>query len=152
MIAHINIGSNLGHRAELIARAVSMLDPAVGRVMAVSRPVESEPDGFESPNTFINVGVNVETALGAEEIVGRLRQIELAIDARGSHRNERGEYCDRKIDLDLICLDAIVSNSPTATLPHPRMAARRFVLEPMVEILPDWIHPTLKKTPGELLG
>lgn len=152
MIAHINIGSNLGHRAELIARAVSMLDPAVGRVMAVSRPVESEPDGFESPNTFVNVGVNVETALGAEEIIGRLRQIELAIDAHGSHRNERGEYCDRKIDLDLICLDSIVSNSPTATLPHPRMAARRFVLEPMAEILPDWIHPTLKKKPGELLG
>lgn len=151
MIAHINIGSNLGHRADLIARAVSLLDPMVGKVAAVSRPIETEADGYRSPNPFLNVGVNVETELNPEEIIRRMRQIELAIDSDGRHRTPSGEYCDRKIDLDLICVADTVSDSPTATLPHPRMARRRFVLVPMAEILPEWRHPLLKKTPSQLL-
>ncbi|MDE6513565.1 MAG: 2-amino-4-hydroxy-6-hydroxymethyldihydropteridine diphosphokinase [Muribaculaceae bacterium] len=152
MIAHINIGSNLGRRAELISRAVSLLDPLVGSVLAVSQPVETEAEGFSSENLFLNVGVNVETTLAPKEIISRLQQIERMVDADVCHRTAAGNYCDRTIDLDLICLGNLVCSSPEATLPHPRMARRRFVLVPMAEILPGWTHPQLKLTPQQLLS
>ena len=102
MIAHINIGSNLGRRAELISRAVSLLDPLVGSVLAVSQPIETEAEGFSSENLFLNVGVNVETPLAPKEIISRLQQIERMVDAGVCHRTATGNYCDRTIDLDLI--------------------------------------------------
>lgn len=152
MIAHINIGSNLGRRAELISRAVSLLDPLVGKVLAVSQPIETEAVGFRSDNLFLNVGVNVETELCPTSIIDRLQLIERLVDADVCHRTATGNYCDRTIDLDLICLGNAVCSSPEATLPHPRMAGRRFVLVPMAEILPDWIHPQLKLTPQQMLS
>lgn len=152
MIAHINIGSNLGRRAELISRAVSLLDPMVGKVIAVSQPIETEADGFQSNNLFINVGVNVETDLSPAETVDRLHRIERMVDSNVCHRTASGEYCDRTIDLDLICMGPTICTDPRATLPHPRMARRLFVLKPLAEILPDWVHPILKKTPQSLLN
>lgn len=142
MIAHINIGSNLGNRAEIINRAVSLLG-RVGYVQEISRPIESEPWGYESPNRFMNLGVNVETALDASEIVKKLKEIEGDIDPCGTHRTPLGGYSDRTIDLDLIALGETVDNNPEATIPHPRMHLREFVARPMAEIRPGWIHPRL---------
>lgn len=151
MIAHINIGSNLGHRADQIARAVFLLAQRVGTVRRVSAPVESPSWGYESPNTFLNVGVNVETDLAPDEIVGRLQAIEREIDPACRHRNARGGYVDRKIDIDLICIGDMVTDTAVATVPHPRMHEREFVLRPMLEILPDWEHPLLHEKVGKLL-
>lgn len=123
----------------------------VGTVSAVSQPIETEADGFESDNLFLNMGVNIETELDPDEIIRRLRQIERTVDANVCHRTASGAYCDRTIDLDLICLGQTVCNTPTATLPHPRMARRHFVLSPMAEVLPDWIHPQLHATAQQLL-
>jgi len=152
LTAHINIGSNLGHRAELIARAVSLLAGSIGRVERVSSPVESAAWGYESDNVFLNVGVNVNTDLVADEIVGRLKRIEREIDPAGTHRDSDGNYVDRMIDLDLICLDNVVSSSEIAQVPHPHMQAREFVLRPMAEILPDWVHPASGKNAAKMLA
>jgi len=151
LTAHINIGSNLGHRADLIARAVSLLGRRVGTVRRVSAPVETPPWGYASPHAFLNVGVNVETDLAPDGIVGRLQAIELEIDPACRHRDACGNYIDRKIDIDLICLDDTVADSPVATVPHPRMHEREFVLRPMAEILPGWEHPLLHEKVGKLL-
>lgn len=151
-LAHVNIGTNLGDRAELIGRAVGLLGEEVGRVCAVSTPVESEAWGYESPNRYLNVGVNVATELDAELLVGRLQTIERSIDPAGVHRDAAGGYADRMIDLDLICLDGETVDSPTATVPHPRMHLRPFVLAPMAEILPQWRHPRQGLTAAELLA
>lgn len=150
MIAHINIGSNLGHRAELISRAVMLVEKKVGKVEAISEPVETRADGFDSMNMFLNVGINVETGLKPVEIVAALREIELALDPAGRHRNDCGGYCDRRIDLDLICMGSTISADPRAIVPHPRMARREFVLIPLNEILPDWTHPQLHLKPAEI--
>ena len=151
MQAHINIGSNIGNRAENISRAVSLLGRRVGRVCEVSRPVESEAWGYRSPNVFLNLGVNVESACSGEEILKILKEIEAEIDPCGQHRDGRGGYADRAIDLDLICMGQEVADSPTLTLPHPRMHLREFVLAPMAEILPGWKHPVLGKSVEKLL-
>lgn len=151
MIAHINIGSNLGHRADILSRAVTLLTREVGTVTAVSKPIETQPFGYESPNSYLNIGVNVETDRSPQEIVELLKGIEREIAPDGRHRDESGNYCDRKIDLDLICMGSIVSTDPQATIPHPGMTERDFVLIPLSELLPEWRHPQIKMTPSEIL-
>lgn len=134
MIAHINIGSNLGNRADNIRRAVALLSQKVGTVTAQSQLLESDAEGYDSPNRFLNQGINVETTLSAVEIVEQLQAIEREIDPAGRHRNPSGDYCDRQIDLDLILLGNTISNDPRALVPHPRMHQRDFVLTPLTEI------------------
>lgn len=133
----------MGHRAENISRAVSLIADRIGRVSAISHTVETPAWGYDSANPYINLGINVETDLSVEEIIGQLQGIEQTIAPGESHRNDDGSYADRTIDLDLICVGQTVSNTPAATLPHPRMAERDFVLQPMREILPQWTHPSL---------
>lgn len=151
MIAHINIGSNLGNRAENINRAVSILDSHVGKVAALSRSIESKPWGYNSPHPFLNIGVNIETDLTADHILYVLKEIEQTIAPGEQHRNTSGKYTDRTIDLDLICLGNLIYDNSLLTLPHPRMSQREFVLLPLAEILPDWIHPTLKLSAKEMI-
>ncbi len=151
MIAHINIGSNLGNRAEIISRAVSLIDRHLGKVSSLSRPIESMPWGYDSPNPFLNIGANVETDLHADSILSILKKIEQIIAPGERHRNASGKYTDRTIDLDLICLGSFTCDNHWLTLPHPRMAQREFVLLPLAEILPDWIHPTLNLSVKEMI-
>lgn len=129
-----------------IKRAVSLLDPMVGKVTAVSTPVESDAWGYRSPHRFINVGVNVNTSLTPEEIVERLHDIEQVIATGETHRTEHGAYADRTIDLDLICMGETINLNPAARVPHPRMLQRSFVTGPLAEVLPDWIHPEVGHT------
>lgn len=152
MTAHINIGTNAGHRAANIDRAVHLLECELGQVTARSRTIESDPWGFNSDTPFLNAGVNVETELGAKEIVSILKRIQETIAPGETHRNERGEYVDRVIDLDLICLGDKVETAEEATVPHPRAHMRGFVLTPLSEILPQWRHPLLGKNAEEMLA
>lgn len=149
MRAHVNIGSNLGDRQALIERAVEMLRGEFGAV-TVSRPVESEPWGFESEHPFVNVGVNLHTDLSPHHLLQRLLSIQHAIDS-APHRHLDGSYADRAIDLDLIAMEQLTSEADPV-LPHPRMHLRQFVLEPMAEIWPQWRHPLLGLTAGQILA
>lgn len=150
--AHINIGSNIGDRLALIRQAVAAIERAFGIAAVCSAPYESAPWGFDSPNRFINIGVNIETGwLTPVKILRRLQQVQAKIDD-SSHRTADGAYADRRIDIDLIALDDTILGTPELTLPHPRMHQRDFVLRPMAQILPGWHHPLLHATPAELLG
>lgn len=150
MIAHINIGSNQGNRKENIDRAVTLLSNA-GMISAISAPVNSAPWGFDSDSDFLNVGVNLETRLTAMELLSELKCIEHEISPNGKHRTENGDYADREIDLDLIAYGNEIVESENLTLPHPRMTQRRFVLEPMASLMPEWRHPGNGMTCEEML-
>lgn len=166
MKAHINIGSNLGNSSVLIERAVAgiaLLAPD-GR-LRVSTVVESEPWGFASPNRFVNVGVEIDTAMSAGELLSRLLELQHSI-SDASHRDATGGYADREIDIDLIFLGDSVVPDPehwgqvaeggqcggTVVVPHPRMHLRGFVLEPVLELSPQWRHPVLGLTASEMLA
>lgn len=150
--AHINIGSNLGDCRAYLARAVagvallSEVSPA-----QVSDVIESEPWGFTSPNRFLNVGMNIHTTLSAAELLERLHAVERSISA-APHRHADGSYADRSVDIDLICLDDAVVRQPGIEVPHPRMQLREFVLRPMIQLWPKWVHPVLRLTPAEMLA
>lgn len=145
MLAHINIGSNLGDSRSIIEQAVAEIFLLSEGECKRSSMIESEPWGFESSNSFLNIGVEIETSLNLEELLDCLQTIERSISS-ASHRNEDGSYRDRLIDIDLIfiaerqtdgCLIGRRYNSHQLTLPHPRALQRDFVTIPIKQLHPE---------------
>lgn len=135
---HLNIGSNLGDRRALIGRAVALLSRAVpGPVrMYLSSYAESEPWGYTSSNTFLNLGILIltPTKIDPFELLDITQEVERKVGMGAPHRNHDGTYCDRPIDIDIIQMDEIILNTPRLTLPHPRATLRPFVLGPLNEL------------------
>lgn len=148
MNVFLNIGSNLGNRRLNISRAVRAIEREFG-YFELSKTVESKPEGFMSPNVFLNVGMMILTDLEPIEVLHKLQTIEKELSPT-SHRDEKGNYIDREIDIDIIAIDEMIIETEELTVPHPRMHQRHFVLEPMAELAPGWVHPKLGKTAWEL--
>ena len=144
----LNIGSNLGDRRRNLSKAVSAIEKEFG-YFELSHAVETEPEGFDSPHAFLNIGMMVRSELEPLEILRRLQAIERSFSLE-SHRTEDGGYKDRLIDIDIIAIDELEMDAPELVLPHPRMHERRFVLEPLAELAPYWRHPRLGLTAMEL--
>lgn len=149
MNVFLNIGSNLGNRRVNLSRAVAAIEKEFG-YFELSSSVESAPWGYDSPYGYLNVGMMVLSDLPPLEILHRLQAIERRLNP-SPHRNPDGSYADRLVDIDIIAIDTLTLDTPELTLPHPRMAERRFVLEPLLELAPGWIHPVLGLSPARLL-
>lgn len=149
MVVFLNIGSNLGHRRMNLSKAVSAIEKEFG-YFEISHSIETDAEGFESDNRFLNVGLMIHSALTPEELLKKLQEIEASISP-ASHRDENGDYVDRVIDIDIIAIEERVIDTETLKIPHPRMHERKFVLEPMAELAPAWVHPILKKNPRQML-
>ncbi len=146
---YIALGSNMGDREQLIRRAIQLMAARVGRCVAVSSMYETAPWGFVSPNTFLNAAACLETTLEAEQILDETERIERELGRM--YKSVGGAYADRPIDIDLLALGDEVVENPRLTLPHPHMTERRFVMEPLCEIAPEVVHPTMKMSYRELL-
>jgi 2-amino-4-hydroxy-6-hydroxymethyldihydropteridine diphosphokinase len=136
----VGLGSNLGDRQQTLDRAVELLreTPNV-LVAAVSAWRPTQPiGGSAGQGEYLNGALLLETTLEPDALLGRLRQIEQQL---GRARGERWE--PRTLDLDLLLFGDAVLDTPSLVLPHPRMAFRRFVVEPAAEIAPDLPHPTI---------
>ncbi len=152
MTYHLNIGSNTGDRTAIIGSAVALISSMPETVgTRVSSQIESEPWGFESDNRFINVGVEIECDLEPEQLLDRLNDIERQLGAT-PHRDDSGNYIDRNIDIDIICADDMIVETPRLTLPHPRLHQRMFVLQPLSELSPGWRHPLTGLTAFEMIN
>ena len=153
---HINIGSNIGDRAALIECAVAALseslDPDNRCVIRLAPLIESAPRGYESTNRFLNLGLMIETPGDEtpESILKTLQTVERRISDT-PHRNTDGSYADRPIDIDLIAVDDKIIDTPSLQLPHPRMHMRDFVLKPIADLDPYWLHPLTGKTAKQML-
>lgn len=136
--AHINLGSNAGPSRQILEAAIEAVEGLSEGPALHSHPVESEPWGFESPNRFLNVGVEIETSLPPETLLDRLQEIERRVATRfvadNRHRNADGSYRDRALDIDIIYYGDIEMHTPRLTLPHPRRLERDFVMIPLREI------------------
>lgn len=148
----LNLGSNLGCREEMLGRAVALIRGALSGRVVCSRMIETQAWGYESDNPFLNVGVAVEPdqALSPMEVLRIVEGIQRELDP-SPHRDESGGYIDRAIDIDIIAIDDVVMDTPELTLPHPRMHLREFVLVPMAELAPDWVHPRLGRRVDEMV-
>lgn len=153
--AYLGLGSNLpsaaGPPAETLRAAVTALT-RLGSLKAESSLYRTAPVGYRDQPDFINAAVCLETELEPEALLGEL----LAIERRfGRDRRASVPKGPRTLDLDLLLMftsegDALLSKSTGLTLPHPEMARRRFVLEPMAEIAPEVLHPFQHKTMRQL--
>jgi 2-amino-4-hydroxy-6-hydroxymethyldihydropteridine diphosphokinase len=137
--AYIGLGANLGDREGALRRALELLDAEPGvSVAAVSSFRETDPVGYLDQPRFVNGACAVETVLSPRELLDRL----LAVEARlGRVRGEGPRFGPRAIDLDLLLYGAERVDEPGLTVPHPRLAERRFVLEPLVELDPGLTLP-----------
>ena len=145
----IGLGSNIGEREWLLSQAIALIGERVGYVVATSSMYETAADGFSSEHRFMNAVIAVRSAHAPHEVLRLTHEIELDLGCT-THRNPDGSYCDRSLDIDLIACEAMVCDDDTLTLPHPRMHLRSFVLDPLCEIAPDWVHPILRKSAREL--
>ena len=141
MLACIALGSNLsspaGDRAATIASAVRAIEGLPGVTLkAASEPIETEPVGPPGQGPYLNAAVSVLTTLGPRALLSALLEIERA---HGRERRER--WGARTLDCDLILFGDAVIHEPGLTVPHPEMAGRRFVLEPLASIEPGVVVP-----------
>ncbi len=145
-IAFISIGSNLGDRVANCRTAVEFLKVSA-RVLASSSLYETAPWGKADQPDFINQVVEIETELNPLELLARIETIETRMG-----RVKTGErWGPSPIDLDIIFYGNKIMDCNTLTIPHPLMSERAFVLVPLAEISPGFVHPVLKKKVGELL-
>src|SRR5918993_462502 len=146
--AYVGLGSNLGDRAGYLLLAVrGMLDAGLD-VIRLSSIYETEPVEYENQPAFLNMVAELRgsTVSLPEQMLTRLLRIEYALG-----RKRDIPMGPRTIDLDLLIFKDQQLETEFLTVPHPRLALRRFVLVPLNELVPSLIHPVLKKPIRELL-
>jgi 2-amino-4-hydroxy-6-hydroxymethyldihydropteridine diphosphokinase len=144
---YLSIGSNEGDRLAAFKSAYKKVGEEVGKIAEVSSIYETDPWGFESTSRFLNQVWKIETNLEPLLLIEKLILIE---ESMGRKRGGGG-YQSRIIDLDILFYESRVMDSANLKLPHPRISERRFVLVPLAEILPGFIHPMLGKSISALL-
>ena len=145
-IAYLGLGSNIGDREAHLVEAVKRLDSADLRVLRCSSIYETEPQDMRGQAWFLNQVIEVETGLLPIQLLARIQKIEGEM-----HRQRETPKGPRTIDIDILLYDNVVIATTELDIPHPRLAQRRFVLEPLAELSPGLRHPVLDKTICELL-
>jgi 2-amino-4-hydroxy-6-hydroxymethyldihydropteridine diphosphokinase len=157
-LVYIGIGSNEGNRVGAIQQALEALDKSVpnSRVKRVSSLYETpalvEGTSKENlPGDFLNCVAEVQSDLSPQDLLKALLQVEKEIgrDRPGPPGGEK-IFHSRMIDLDLLFYDGVVVQTESLTVPHPRAHERSFVMIPMRELSPDYVHPVLVKTVAAL--
>ncbi|MEG0378124.1 MAG: 2-amino-4-hydroxy-6-hydroxymethyldihydropteridine diphosphokinase [Eubacterium sp.] len=144
--AFISFGSNMGNKEENIKSGLELLysDPSICSIKE-SSIIETEPWGYEDQDTFLNGVLEIETTYTPHELMTFLLKIELALK-----RERLLKWGPRTLDLDLLFYDRLIIDSPDLILPHPRIKDRLFVLDPLAEIAPFYIHPVTHQSMLEL--
>jgi 2-amino-4-hydroxy-6-hydroxymethyldihydropteridine diphosphokinase len=143
----IGLGSNQGDSVQICLAAIQRLaDHPQVKLVKRSSFYRTAPLLFTDQPWFINSVVLCETDLRPKELLALIHQIE-----RDFGRIRQARWGPRTLDLDLLAFGDHHLDLASLTIPHPRLHQRRFVLEPLLEIDPDWVHPTLKVGARELL-
>ena len=141
------VGSNLGDRVKNLARAVSQLKQAHGiEFVRASNTYETEPVGGPSQGKYLNAVWEIRTHLSPHNLLQMLLMIETSLG-----RERQGRNFPRTLDLDILFYDQKIIHEQGLVIPHPRLHERAFVLNPLCDLAPDWIHPEFQKTIQTLL-
>ncbi len=143
----IGLGSNLGNGEANCVRALLLIS-RFASVGVVSPIYKTEPDGVEGVQPFF---INAVAMIGGAPPPERLL-LELQAVEKQMGRTEKGNNLPRVMDLDILFHGETVLENRSLKIPHPLVHLRRFILEPMSRIAPDFVHPVLRKTIAELLG
>lgn len=143
---YLALGTNLGDRRGNLAAAIQRLSEAV-EINTLSSLYETEPVGYLEQPQFLNMTCKGTTRLSPANLLKYTQAIEIALGRQRTFRNG-----PRPIDIDILMYDDLQIESGDLTIPHPRMAERAFVLAPLAEIAPEFIHPGSGKTMQQLLA
>ena len=146
-IAYVGLGSNVGNKIANCARALTELSSPDISIQRVSSLYKTDPVGYVDQERFVNGVVEVCTELSIRSLLERVKIIE-----KNMGRKTGVRWGPRVIDLDILLYGSEVCESEDLVIPHPRLHERRFVLVPLVELVPEFMHPGLNKTMRELLA
>ena len=140
------IGGNMGDRLQNLHQAIALLSASCGPVIQQSAVYETAAWGKTDQAAFLNQALLLKTLLTPQELITTILSVEEQLGRRRMEKNG-----PRVIDIDIIFYNDLVTHEPHLTIPHPQLQNRRFVLVPLVELAPDFVHPLLHKTITELL-
>ena len=147
--AYIGLGSNLGDRELKLLTAAAELGRLPGtRLTALSPFYETEPVGGVPQENFYNAAACIATTLSPLALLEELKRIEAEV----FHRVPSGRWGPRSMDLDILLYGDLVLAEELLTVPHPRLAERRFALQPLADIAPSRLHPSLGSSIAQLLA
>jgi 2-amino-4-hydroxy-6-hydroxymethyldihydropteridine diphosphokinase len=150
VIAYIALGGNLGPLDLTLQQALGRLSRRDGiRVRRVSQFITTQAVGGPSDQPdYLNGVAEIETSLPPKDLLAVLQEIESEL---GRDRDTEQRWGPRTCDLDILLYGQDVLETETLTIPHPRMARRRFVLQPLAQLVPDLVHPVLHRSVQDLL-
>ncbi len=144
---YLGLGSNVGNREEMLQAAIDRLHSRELGIARISSVYETEPQGRRNQRWFLNLVAEARTDLFPRQLLRRIAKIEQELGRRRMLANG-----PRTIDIDILFFGGFVVETPELTIPHPRIAERRFVLAPMVELAPELRDPVTRRTMRELLA
>ena len=144
---YLSAGGNLNNTTEKFEQLFSLLQSRVGEILLKSSYYQSDAWGFTSEYPFINIALCLQTELSPFELLKETQQIEKEL---GRTQKTTTSYQDRTMDIDIIFYDNQIIKTENLEIPHPKMHLRDFVLNPLNEICPNFIHPILKKNIKQL--
>lgn len=144
--AYLLLGSNLGNKEENLWQAIKLLKK-IGKVKKLSAIYETEPWGFSDDRNFFNLALSINTILNPYELITEILKIEISI----GRKRQTKQWVAREIDIDIIFYEGLIINEEHLTIPHPQIKNRKFVLVPLKEIAPNFIHPVYRQSISELL-
>ncbi|MCP1996872.1 2-amino-4-hydroxy-6-hydroxymethyldihydropteridine diphosphokinase [Flavobacterium sp. HSC-61S13] len=143
----LSLGSNQGDRTSLLQQSIELIHKSVGTVIRISPIYETPSWGFDS-DAFYNCALLIHTSLSAKTVLENTLKIE---EQLGRVRSHSENYSARTMDIDVIAFNEEQIVSDFLTVPHRLLHERRFVLQPIVDLQLEWIHPIFKKSFVELL-
>ena len=143
---YLGLGSNVGVREANLRAAIKLLTRHGDSIRKQSPVYETEPVGYLEQPSFLNCVCLLETDLSPSDLLTAVQGIEWSVGRTPTFLNG-----PREIDIDILFYSDLILESDTLTVPHPRIAERAFVLEPLADIAPYVVHPVLGLTIAELL-
>jgi len=147
MIAYLSLGSNIGNKKKHIETAISMITDNAAKILAISKMYKTLAWGFDSENFFLNNAIKIKTDLNPQELLFKIHEIEIALGRKYYNKG----YVDRIIDIDILFYETQIIDEINLKIPHPLLQQRNFVLYPLNDIAPNFVHPVLHKTVNALI-
>jgi 2-amino-4-hydroxy-6-hydroxymethyldihydropteridine diphosphokinase len=136
----LGIGGNIGNKHDNFDKVYTFIQNELGTITKSSSVYETPPWGFQAEVNFWNQVLVVETEFSATEVLLKINKIE----SKFGRKRDGGQYKSREMDIDILYFDDLVLDTADLTIPHPQIANRLFVLVPLTEIAPDFVHPVLQ--------